>query len=111
VVAFCNPALLIKPWCAAIDRDRNVKVQSAMLRKLRKLIAVGYTRRCHPQIEKHAIPAACRWLTTSVCPVDTKRLCKILFAEMEAEMLSVAESAASETQRAVVQFMENDLYE
>eukprot|EP00038_Savillea_parva_P012330 m.203858 g.203858 ORF g.203858 m.203858 type:complete len:941 (+) comp22287_c0_seq1:77-2899(+) len=111
IVAFCHTALLFKPWCAVVDREKSPKVQSIMLSKLRKLVAVGYARSCNAQIEKHVIPSACRWLGKSTSPKEVKRLCKVLFAEMEPQFLKAAESATPEAQRAVVQFMEKDLYD
>lgn len=41
LVAYCNTNYLFKPWCDAIEREHNAKVQTAMLRKLRQLVAVG----------------------------------------------------------------------
>lgn len=38
------------------------------------------------------------------------RLCRVLFAEMEDEVLTEVEQSASDVQQAVVHFMEHDLY-
>lgn len=109
LIVYANTKYLVKPWVHAIETGPNLKIQTCMMEKLRKLTALGFND-CPDQFEKLVLPFACRLLAGIKFQSESKMLCRVLFAQFGESLYVAAEALPSKSQDALVKFVQSDLY-
>eukprot|EP00040_Diaphanoeca_grandis_P037391 m.243273 g.243273 ORF g.243273 m.243273 type:complete len:967 (-) comp33809_c0_seq7:360-3260(-) len=107
IIVYCDSSKLLKPWVITVNPERHSKVASAMMVKLRKLVALTYSD-CPQEHRRIVVPCACRFWVSTKLKHETKLLLRVLLGVMGEDLIEAAKGLPLATQSALRDFVERE---